>query len=359
MHGDIFRVQVNGRLQAMAEAFHRIPRQTRDQVHVDVIMPHAAGGPVTIQDILRRVAAANVAQHFIRECLRVDGNAGCAVFFDDAQFFFVGTVRAARFHGKLFQGGQVKLLGHGAHQLAQLLRVDAGGGAAADIQRFDAEVCGVRSGAGSGKLLAQAVHVGGHQRTAGFIPHRAGNKAAIAAAGRAERNARVHTAIHRLGALQHRALQVRNTFGHGKTARRAVKMLQKALFDFFFGFALGAQVMDDAHWAHAGHHAPGWADTGNAAQHGVQHAAQGILLRAGIPLGRALLHPGGCAVLPHQNQQQIPVSHSQHKVCGIVRQGLAQLRCRVKDACGMLGLIPSCRTAQYNLHKNPRIGGRS
>ena len=74
-------------------------------------MPHAAGGPVTIQDILRRVAAANVAQHFIRECLRVNGNAGCAVFFDDAQFFFVGTVRAARFHGKLFQGGQVKLLG--------------------------------------------------------------------------------------------------------------------------------------------------------------------------------------------------------------------------------------------------------
>ena len=45
---------------AMVEAFHRIPRQTRDQVHVDVIMPHAAGGPVTIQDILRRVAAANV-----------------------------------------------------------------------------------------------------------------------------------------------------------------------------------------------------------------------------------------------------------------------------------------------------------
>ena len=79
-------------------------------------------------------------------------------------------------------------------------------------------------------------------------------------------------------------------------------MLQKALFDFFFGFALGAQVMDDAHRAHAGHHAPGRADTGNAAQHGVQHAAQSILLRAGIPLGRALLHPGGCAVLPHQNQ---------------------------------------------------------
>ena len=44
----------------------------------------------------KKKKAGNVAQHFIRECLRVDGNAGCAVFFDDAQFFFVGRTIVRR-----------------------------------------------------------------------------------------------------------------------------------------------------------------------------------------------------------------------------------------------------------------------
>ena len=91
-------------------------------------MPHAAGGPVTIQDILRRVAAAMLRSTSSENVCGLMEMRVAPYSLMMRSFFFVGAVRAARFHGKLFQGGQVKLLGHGAHQLAQLLRVDAGGG---------------------------------------------------------------------------------------------------------------------------------------------------------------------------------------------------------------------------------------
>ena len=53
---------------------------------------------IAVEDVLSRVLAANVRQYFIRKGLRIDGDAGRAVFPDDGQLFGVGAVRTTGFH---------------------------------------------------------------------------------------------------------------------------------------------------------------------------------------------------------------------------------------------------------------------
>ena len=131
--GDILRLQGNGLPQAVLKALHRIPGQTGNEVHVDVLVPGAAGIGIAIQNVLCRVLAANVCQHRVREGLGVDGDAGSAVFLDDRQLFSVGAVRTASLHGIFYDLAQVKILPHSAHELPQLGCGKAGGGAAADV----------------------------------------------------------------------------------------------------------------------------------------------------------------------------------------------------------------------------------
>ena len=83
-------------------------------------VPSCAGRSEAVHDVLRGVAAADIAQHFIGEGLRVDGNARGAVLFDDAQLFSVGAVGAARLHGVLIKSSQIKGVGNMGHQLFQL-----------------------------------------------------------------------------------------------------------------------------------------------------------------------------------------------------------------------------------------------
>ena len=79
----------------MLKARNRIAGQARDEVHVDVLMARPPGIGIAVQDILRRVPAANARQHLVREGLGVDGNAGGTILFDDSQLFSIGAVGAA------------------------------------------------------------------------------------------------------------------------------------------------------------------------------------------------------------------------------------------------------------------------
>ena len=100
---DVFGVQRNGLTQAGLKALDGIPRQTRDQIHVDVFVPCRAGRRKAVNDVLRGVAAPDVLQHLIRKGLRIDRNACCTVFFDDAQLLGVGAVGAAGLDGVLIE----------------------------------------------------------------------------------------------------------------------------------------------------------------------------------------------------------------------------------------------------------------
>ena len=117
----------------MLKALHRIPGQTGNEVHVDVLVSGAAGIGIAIQNVLCRVLAADICQHFVREGLGIDGDAGSAVFLDDRQLFGVGAVRTASFYGIFYDLSQIKILPYGAHELPQLGGGKAGGGAAADV----------------------------------------------------------------------------------------------------------------------------------------------------------------------------------------------------------------------------------
>ena len=60
MYRDVFRVQCNSLFQTMRKPFHRITGQTGDQVHIDVVMTGRTCRRKTINNVLCRVAPANV-----------------------------------------------------------------------------------------------------------------------------------------------------------------------------------------------------------------------------------------------------------------------------------------------------------
>ncbi len=109
MHGDVLRVQRDGLPQAALKALHRVAGQTGDEVHVDVVVAGLARLGVAVQDVLRRVLAADARQYLVREGLRVDGDPGGAVLLDDRQLFGIRAVRAACFHRIFYDFRQVKI----------------------------------------------------------------------------------------------------------------------------------------------------------------------------------------------------------------------------------------------------------
>ena len=100
---DVLRRKRDGLTQAGCKAFDRVPRQARDQVHIDVGVPCSARGRKAVDNILRCVAAADVLQDRVRKGLWVDGNTRRAVFFDDTQLFCIGAVGAAGLNGVFVQ----------------------------------------------------------------------------------------------------------------------------------------------------------------------------------------------------------------------------------------------------------------
>ena len=187
--GDVLGVKGDGLTQAFFEALHRVTGQTRDEVHVDVIMACGPGLGAAVEDVLRRMLPADVRQHLVGEGLWVDGNAGRAVLLDDRQLFGVGAVGASGLHRILHESGKVEAVPHCSHELAQLRRREAGGGAAADVDAAQLQpglVCLLPDGL---DLTAEAVNIGLHQLA---VPVEvAADEAAVAAPGGAERDADV------------------------------------------------------------------------------------------------------------------------------------------------------------------------
>ena len=224
MDGDVFGVQRDGLPQTGLKAFHGVPGQARDEVHVDVVVARLPGVGVAIQNVLCRVLPANARQHLVGKGLGVDGDAGGPVLLDDGQLFRIGAVGAARLHRVLHHPAQVKVFPHGAHQLAQLAGRKAGGGAAADVDAAQRQPGFLGLTADLRHLPAQAVHIGLHQLA---VPVQiAADEAAIAAPGGAEGDADVQ-AVGLWGAacFQNGLLQVGNGLGHLVLLRRAIEPL--------------------------------------------------------------------------------------------------------------------------------------
>ena len=135
----------------------------------------------------------------------------------------------------------------------------------------------VRGLTDSGQLRAELVHIGLDEGAGRLVPHRAGDKAAIAAPRRAEWDARVDAAIHRVSGVQHRLLQVGNAEGQREFLRCAGKVVKEPCADLILRGTACAHVVNDAHRAHAGHHAPGRRAAGGLPQQRVQKAAERVL----------------------------------------------------------------------------------
>ncbi len=229
------------------------------------------------------------------------------------------------------------------HQLFQLRRVQAGGRAAADVEGADMQPAAVGGPTDGGQLLTQFVHIGLHKRTGGFIPHRAGDKAAVAAPGRAERDARIDAAVHRVGGVQNRLFAGRQCRAQAQTFRRAAKVVKEARAYLVLPRTGCAQnVVNDAHRPHTGHHAPWRRDAGCPAEHTIQQPAQGVLrilaLRAqgGLPLQ--------LSVEAQQGQIGALVALRQHKIT-LLREIFPTSPHRGKQPCGMLSFIARCGAA--------------
>ena len=352
VHGDVLRVEGNGLPQTVLKALHRVAGQTGDEVHVDVIVACLAGLGVAVQDVLGRVLAADAGQYLVREGLGVDGDPGGPVLLDDRQLFGVGAVRAACFHRIFYDFGQVKILPHGAHELPQLVSRKAGGGAAADVDAAQGQPGLVGLPADFFHLVAQAIHIGLHHLA--VTVEVAAHEAAVAAPGRAERDADVQAVGPGFIAhLQDGLLQICNGLGHLVFLLGAVEPVKEKVVDLRFRPACGALVVDEPHRAHTGHFAPWRADAGPIPQQIIGQAGKAELRRLA-----ALFHRRGqrcmsfstSAVLTHQCMQAVRRFFCPDAVLGVLRRGEGE-RCHgVKQTHQMLHFVAGRQAGNINLH---------
>ena len=352
VHGDVLRVQRDGLPQAALKAFHRVAGQAGNEVHVDIIVTGFAGFGIAVQNVLRRVLAADTGQHLVREGLRVDGNAGSTVFPDDGQFFRVRTVRTARLHRIFHDLREVKIRPDRAHQLPQLVGRQAGGRAAANVDAAKGKPCLFCLNADLLHFPAQTVHIRLHHLAVAV--QIAADKAAVAAPGRAERDADIQAVGSGFTAhLQDGLLQICNGLGHGVFLLRAIKPLQKKAVDLRFRPACGALVVDEPHRAHTGHFAPWRADAGPIPQQIIGQAGKAEL--RGLA---ALFHRRGqrcvsfstSAVLTHQCMQAVRRFFCPDAVLGVLRRGEGE-RCHgVKQTHQMLHFVAGRQAGNINLH---------
>ena len=352
VHGDVLRVQRDGLPQAALKAFHRVAGQTGDQVHVDIIVARLARFGVAVQNVLRRVLAPNARQHLVREGLRVDGDAGIAVFLDDRQLFRVRAVRTACFHRIFYDSGKVKIRLYRSHQLAQLVSRKAGGRAAADVDaaQFQARLVGLN--ADLFHFPAQTVHIGLHHFA--ITVQIAADKAAVAAPGRAERDADIQAVVLGFTAcFQDRLLQVGNSLGHLVFLLGAVEPVKEKVVDLRFRPACGALVVDEPHRAHTGHFAPRRADAGPIPQQIIGQAGKAEFRGLAALFHRCRQRGtlfSASAALPHHGAQAVRRFFGPDAVLGLLRRGEGE-RCHgVKQAYQMLHLVAGRQAGNVNLH---------
>ena len=293
------------------------------------------------------MAAADIGQHLVREGLGVDGDAGGPVLLEDGQFFGVGAVGAAGLDGVFVQTFEGEEVPHRPHQLPQLGRREAGGGAAADVDSLQLQPGGVRLGADGLQLPAQAVDIGLDQFA---VPVQvAADKAAVAAPRRAEGDADVEAVGFRLRPPPEDGfLQVGDGLGHPIFFLRAVEPLEEEPVDGLLAPAGRPLIVDEPDRPDAGHLAPGRAQPGPLPQQAVGQAGQGKL--GGFLRGRGRGDGFAASPLPHGDGQPFGAKSGPEAVLPLCGRGQGEGRHRVKEADQMLDIVARGQPGDINLH---------
>ena len=112
---------------------------TVNQVGVDVGKAQALGQVEGLHHVLGGVAAADVAQHLVRQGLGVDADAADVRLPQSQELLLGDGVRAAGLHGKLPAAGEVEYLADFPAQGGELLGAEGGGRAPANVHRHQRE----------------------------------------------------------------------------------------------------------------------------------------------------------------------------------------------------------------------------
>ena len=203
------------------------------------------------------MTAANALQHLVVHGLGIDGNAADLVGGHNPQFFLGDGLGPAGLHGIFPAGRPVKVGIHRREQRLQLLLVEGGGSAAADIDAAQGDVVFPQQLSGRLHLLQQAVHIGLHHMAPSS--HIVADEGAVAALCRAEGDADIQ-----LGLPGEQAV-----LGGKGVFRRADTQLAAVFGDVIVGVQPGVQfsgrkALPDGKTGrlgglHAGHAAPGGA----------------------------------------------------------------------------------------------------
>lgn len=298
MHRHIGGPQSEHPFQALLEARQVVPGQSHDQVGVDVVKAQPLGQLEGFRNVLGGVAAADIAQHLVRQGLRIDTDAADARLPQGQELLPGDGVRAAGLHGELRAAGEIKHLADLPAQGGKLPGGQGGGGAPADVHgdQGEAQVPGHLSGLF--QLHQKQVKVRVHQLFR--VLHILGDKGAVRAPGGTERDGHIQAEIvfrqgfHRRGlGPQHPPGQLR--LGGGDVTV-ALEVGGARLFPLLLHIL--AQQFDRVD---AREHAPGGAGAGQLHKGVVEQVGHRVLLE-----GRGVRLPGEGA-LPVGNRNCIVV----------------------------------------------------
>ena len=217
MHGNVLRAQRDDLGQAFAEILRRFLRKSGDQVCVHDADARLLRLRERLADLLRTVFPSDQVQRALLHGLRVDGDAPCAGFLNDRQFFRRDRFRPSAFHGELHCAVRDEQIADAVQEQVQLIRLQTGGRTAADVDGFGGMALPVHQ-------LSNGFHLTEQRREIGVrrVPLiRVARKTAVLTACRTERDAdvqsdgfRIRAALYRLLAFadppQQRDLPVRN-----------------------------------------------------------------------------------------------------------------------------------------------------
>ena len=139
VHRNIAGVQVQHLPDGIGKARRIIRRQSRNQVHIDIVKPGLNGLFIRLDGLLRRVPAAHSLQNLIGHGLRIDGNARRAAVLDDAELLGIQRVRPSALDGKFQAAGQIKIPVDRVQQPRHLCARKRRRRAAAHVERADVE----------------------------------------------------------------------------------------------------------------------------------------------------------------------------------------------------------------------------
>ena len=279
--GDVVRAEGQALVQRAAEALRCVGGQSGDEIHVHMGEAHGGGQRHGRLDVRRRVPAADGPQHRVLHGLGVDADAVGTVIQQHLQLLPGDGVGAACLDAVLRAARQIKALVQMGQQVIHLLRRQSGGRTAAHIEGLDAQTRLRHHAGGVGDLLLQRRQIRLHQ--AEGLLHRGGDKAAVGAAGGAERDA--HIERYLVGQQRTLGRQSRTGRLNGQTAalrRDEVGVAQDAIC-LTLRSALLQHGTGQLAGADAGERPPAGGDAGDVPRRLEERQLQGALTQT-LPL---------------------------------------------------------------------------